>query len=609
MATDREFDSVFEDVVETRLNRRSLLRRAALLGFGTPAFVTLLAACGGDDDDDEPTTAAPTEPPAGDDEPTEPEEEETEPGEETAEDEPAEATDAPTEGTEEETEEEPAEAPAGEGVYGGRLVIANAGQPTSLDMHQTQGGRTVSLIGWHMFESLFTWDSEYALMPQLAEGYEANDDATLFTITLREGVPFHNGETMVASDVIASIERWAQLATTGQLLMSSVEELVEVDDHTIEFRMSSPIATVPHLLARAGQGCAIYPASVIEAVGTDFVEEYVGTGPYQFSEFQADRFTILTRFDGYQQPPGESSGYAGRRNAYLDELEFRPVPDEAARVAGFQAGDYHYLEEVIADQIDTMREDPNLRVALLPPRSYGYIGLNHKSPLMSNLQIRKAVQACMDVYPQGLASHGEGYFELGPGIMLPVTVWDSDAGSEFYSMNDPELGRQLLEEAGYDGTPVRWLTTQDDLGDYNSAVVCQQQLEAAGFVVELIVVDEATLATNRNSEEGWDVWNGAFILRTDPTLLQYLSSCDYSGWWCSDAKEEAFARLLTSVDFDERFAAFEDLQRLFYEEVGGIKQQDNYGVMTVRADVQNFGPETTHFELEPEFTNCWLENP
>jgi peptide/nickel transport system substrate-binding protein len=192
--------------------------------------------------------------------------------------------------------------------------------------------------------------------------------------------------------------------------------------------------------------------------------------------------------------------------------------------------------------------------------------------------------------------------------MLPTTVWDSDAGAEFYNMRNPDLARQLLEEAGYDGTPVQWITTQEDLGDYNSAVVCQQQLQDVGFTVELVVVDEPTVATMRNELTGWDAWNGAFILRTDPTLLQYLSSPDYSGFWTSPEKEEAFERLLTQTEFEDRFAAFEDLQRLFYEEVGGIKQQDNFGIMAVAAVVQNFGPGTTHFELEPEFTNCWLEN-
>ncbi len=604
MTSDHERETRHATSFDWRLlTRRTLLTRAVALGLATPVVGGLLAACGGDDDDDDDDDdtdggddAEPTEASAGgdateadggdDDEPTE---------------EPDDSDDGDSDG------DDP-NGLGGEPQRGGRLIVANAGQPTSLDIHQPAGGRTPQLIGWHMFETLFTWDAEYGLAMQLAASYEASDDAMLHTISIREGVPFHNGNELVAADVIATLDRWAQLSPLGELLYGSLDSIAEVDSHTIELTMSSPIGTVPQLLARGGQGAAIYPASVIEASGTDFVEEYIGTGPYQFTEFQADRFTLLTRFEDYVGPDGEPSGYAGARNAYVDEIEFRPVPDEAARVAGFQAGDYHYLEELIADQIEQMQADSNLRVATLPPRSYGYIGLNHAQGLMTDVTIRKAVQAAMNIEPQGLASHGEGFFQLGPGIMLPVTVWDSAAGSEFYSMNDPELAAQLLEEAGYDGTPVRWITTQDDLGDYNSAEVGRQQLEEAGFEVELVVLDEATLATTRNGQDGWDIWNGAFILRTDPTLLPYLSSCDYSGWWCSPDKEAAFERLLTEIEFDARYAAFEELQTLFYEEVGGIKQQDNYGIMAIRNEVRNFGPNTTLFELEPEFTNCWLES-
>lgn len=504
------------------------------------------------------------------------------------------------------TEPGDSDEPTGEGTVGGKLVVAIISQPPSLDIHQVTG-RGIQLSMWHVYESLFTWDAEYAVMPLLAESYEASDDALTHTITLRQGVPFHNGDEMVAADVIASLERWAQLSPTGELLMGSVAEIVEVDDYTIEFNMSSSIGTVPQLLARGGQRAAIYPKSIVDAAGTDFVEEYIGTGPYQFTEFQADRFTLLSRFEDYVGPDGPPSGYAVSKAAYLDELEYVPVSDEAARVAGFQAGEYHYLEEVVADQIQQMQDDPNLVVELLPPRSYGYIGLNHAEGIMTDLAIRQAVQAALSVEPMGQASHGDGFFQLGPGIMLPTTVWDSDAGAQLYDQGDLEKARQMAEEAGYDGTPIRWLTIQEDLGDYNSAVVCQQQLEEAGFTVELTVVDEATLETTRQTPEGWDVWNGAFILRTDPTLLPFLSSCDYSGWWCSDEKEAAFETLLTETDFDARYEAFETLQRLFYEEVGGIKQQDNLGIMTVAAIVKNFGPGTTHFELEPEFTNAWLE--
>ncbi len=97
---------------------------------------------------------------------------------------------------------------AGEPQRGGRLRVATTGQPAGLDMHLT-GQRTITLIGWNMFEALFTFDAEYATVPMLAEGFEVSPDGLTTTIKLRQGVPFHNGDEMVAADVIASFQRWA----------------------------------------------------------------------------------------------------------------------------------------------------------------------------------------------------------------------------------------------------------------------------------------------------------------------------------------------------------------------------------------------------------------
>ena len=579
------------DHVHGRLNRRELLKRGVALSLSIPVVSGLLIACGGDDDDDDTTPVANTPAASGG----------TTPAAGAGTTPAAEATMAPA-----------GETPAasggedGEPQRGGKITIATISQPPSLDIHQTTG-RGVLMSMSHVYETLFTWDAEYAISMLLAETYEASDDSLSHTIALRKGVPFHNGDDMTAADVIATLDRWKELSPLGKSLYAKVDEVVEVDSHTLEIKLTDPLGSVPQLLARGGQGAYIYPKAVVEAAGVDFVDEYIGTGPYSFVELQADRFMLLKRFEDYVGPTGTPSGYAGSKAANLDEIEFIPVPDEAARVAGFQAGDYHYLEEVIADQIETLQSDENLVVEMLPVRSYGYIGLNHKSELMGNLKIRQAMQAALNVEPMGQASHGDGFFTLGAGIMLPITVWDSEAGAELYNQNDPEKAKALLEEAGYDGTPINWLTTQEDLGDYNSAVVCQQQLEAAGFTVELTVVDEATVFSTRSEETGWDVWNGAFILRTDPSLLPFLANCDYSGWWCSDEKEAAAETMLASSDFEERYEAFETLQRLFYEEVGGLKQQDNFGIMTKSAKLKNFSSSTTLFQLEPEFNNAWLE--
>ncbi len=495
---------------------------------------------------------------------------------------------------------------AEEGIRGGRLRVATTGQPAGLD-NQMVGQRTITLITWNMFEALFTFDGDYATVPMLAEGIEVSDDGLTNRITLRQGVPFHNGDEMQAADVVASFNRWAPISSLGLAISNFLEEIVEVDPYTVEITLSSPLVALPSLLARQQQGLSIHPKSIMEAAASEPLkdDQYIGTGPYKFVERQADRFTLLDRFDDYVGVDSEPSGYAGAKPAFLDELEFIPVPEEAARVAGLQSGEYHYLEEIIPDQIAVLEGYPGVTIEILPPRSYGVIIMNTVAGLFTDQTLRQAVSACIEVESSGQATHGEGYFEPGPGIMLPQTVWASDVSAELYNQNNPEKAKQLLADAGYDGTPIRLLCTQEDLGDYNAAVVAQQQLEAGGFTVSLEVSDEATLDENLEDDERWDMTTNAIVFRPDPVLIAPFASCSWDGGWCSDGKVAAVERLQTEPEFEDRYAALEDLQRLWYEEAPLVKLVNNYGVAALSSKVHGLLGRM-HFEIEPEFTNCWL---
>lgn len=495
----------------------------------------------------------------------------------------------------------------GEPQRGGRLRIASTGQPAGLDMHLLNN-RTVTLIAWNMYEALFTFDAEYATVPMLAEGMETSQDGLTNTITLRQGVPFHNGEEMKAADVVASFERWMPVSSLGLAIQSFLESITAVDDYTVELVLTSPLVALPSMLARQSQGLSIHPRSVLEAAGSDPLphESYIGTGPYRFVEIQADRYTLMERFEDYASLESEPSGYAGAKPAYIDELEFVPVPDEAARLAGLQSGEYHYLEEIIPDQIEAIGDNPSVTIEILPPRSYGVIIMNTVGGLTSDVKIRQAAQAAISVEPLAQASHGEGYFEPGPGIMLPQTAWSSDVSSELYNQGNPEKCQQLLDEAGYDGTPIRLITTQEDLGDYNAAVVAQQQLQQGGFTVELEVFDEATLDENLEEDEGWEMTTDSYVFRSDPVLIAAFASCGADGQWCTDEKVAVVERLQTEQDEEARREAFEELQRLWYEQAPAVKITNQFGVAALASSVKGL-LDNMHFEIEPEFANAWLE--
>ncbi len=247
MDEKNEVMSLYEAAIQGNLSRRTMMKRAMALGLSASVTASLLAACGSDDD--EADTGEPTESGTGTGGTT------------------PEATEDDAEPTTAEGEDdESTEEPAGEGVRGGTLRIAMIGEPATFDIHQTTG-TIVALIGWNIYEPLVAFDSNFEVIPMLADSIETSDDGLTNTINLRQGVPFHNGEEMKAADVIASIERWGQLSGVGKGLMERTEEIVEVDDYTIEFKMSEPYSIFVTALAFNNQGCAIYPKSVIDKVG------------------------------------------------------------------------------------------------------------------------------------------------------------------------------------------------------------------------------------------------------------------------------------------------------------------------------------------------------
>ena len=463
----------------------------------------------------------------------------------------------------------------GAGTPGGTLRVATIGEPPTLDEHQTTAEIT-AVIGYCMYEGLFTYDPTYQPIPELAESHTISEDGLVHTIKLRQGVPFHNGEIMTADDVIASVNRWGQISGVGKRLFEATNELAKVDDHTVEFRLKRPYGTLAVALAHNTQACVIYPKSVIDAGTLEPLTETIGTGPYKLVEWQPDAYIRFERFDDYAALPGEPNGYGGHKYAYVDQIEFIPVPDEAARVAGLQAGDYHLLMNVGNDQYEVLKDAPGVVAEILKPTEWDVFFLNWKSPMIGNLAMRQAFQAALDSTPMLHSGRGsEEFIRLDPGLMMKDTPWYTTAGQEFYNVNDPDLAKQKLQEAGYDGTPLRFMTTQEYSYMYGEAVVAKQQLENAGFVVDLQVIDWATVVERRAKPEEWDMFSTGHGFVPDPSQVSYVGQMNiYPGWWSDEEALALAAELLAESDFETRYPIWEKMQETHYTTIPAIKIGD-----------------------------------
>lgn len=403
-----------------------------------------------------------------------------------------------------------------------------------LDIQYTTAYLT-EVIAWHVFEPLFTYDENYQIVPMLADRYEVSADGKRYTIHLRQGVSFHDGSELTADDVVASLNRWLDLSQVGGSYIKPIlESMVAADRYTVEIQLSETSGLLLSALAQPVQMAAIYPKRVVDQWPDQPVEEFVGTGPFRFVEWRPNQYVRLERFDGYAARDEDADGYGGRRVAYVDEIRFIPVPEVSTRMSGVQTGTYDIATDITTDLYDLVAAQPNLVPVVVQPYGWPVAIFNKKAGIMADVRIRRAFLAALDMDEIMAGTFGNPlFYRVDPSLMFQEQPWWSDAGSEYYNQKNPELAKQLLAEAGYNGEPVRWVTSLQYDWAFRPALIATEQLQKAGFNIELQVVDWATVFARRSNPDLYDVFSTSFIFSpgVSPPTQPVLLNANYPGWW------------------------------------------------------------------------------
>jgi peptide/nickel transport system substrate-binding protein len=581
-----EARDMLEAMQTTQISRRRLLQRAAILGVSLPALGSLIAACGDDDDDEEPAVPG-TTPEPDDDEDEDEDDEEDDDGE------------TPEPDDDDDDEEEP-DMPDDD-RYGGTLRVAIIGEPPAFDPTFTTATIAANTT-WHVFESLFYRDVEFAPQPMLLESFDVDDQGLDFTFYLRDNVTFHNGDIMDSGDVVASLERYSILSGRGRTMWERVDSLEAVDDMTVNLTFAESTGIAPVFLSMTD--AIVIPAEVAEASHDGEMTEVIGTGPYMLNERLPDRYISIVRFDDYAALGGEADGYGGNKVAYLDEIRFIPVPEIAVRSDGLITDEYDYAEQLSTDQFDALEMEPGVELQVTLPY-YFYVAHFNKSEesMMSDHALRLALMTASNAEPAAYAAFGrEDFFRLGAEMSAPETAWYTTAGEEYYSLNDPDRARELLEEAGYDGTPIRWIATREYTWNYDCALVLVEQLEAAGAVIDLQVMDWATLVATRSQRDAWDIFITGHPSYNHPILQVFLSE-SWPGFWGNERKSELVDLVIEEPDADVQMGYLEELQQIWYEDAAMIKICEGAVLRGYRDRLQGYAEPADWF-----FWNVWLED-
>lgn len=448
---------------------------------------------------------------------------------------------------------------------GGELKIAVNAQPPTLDGHVTTA--IVSMeISRNIFESLVALDENLEAKPLLAEKIDRSEDGTTYTFHLRQGVKFHNGKEMKAEDVVASMNRWLDRSPIKDILEENAFK--EEDEYTVVIEMEEPMADLLDIIAGLGRGqyTPIMPKEIIEAAPAEGVEEYVGTGPFQFDEWKQDQYIKLTKFEEYVSPEGEPSGMVGKREVLVDDLYYYFVPDDSTRLAGIQTGEYDIADNMAYDSYEQLNNNSDLTIY---PGSSGTHTLiyNKIEGFMADEKMRQAVNAALNMEEIMQASFvNEAMYSLDNGFLSADQVsWATEAGADSYNQNDPERAKELLAEAGYNGEEIVLMVTRDYDYHYNAAIVTQSQLEAAGFNVKLDVYDWATVIGNLDDTTKWNMFITGTAFVTSPSQLLVLDPNFFGGTDHPKITELKDAIRLSTTQ-EEAKAHWEELQAFLWDE-------------------------------------------
>jgi peptide/nickel transport system substrate-binding protein len=496
-------------------------------------------------------------------------------------------------------EEEGAEEPR----FGGELYVARESDVYSMDPHTTVRVETAA-ISMHFYEKLFDWDANNQPAPMLAEGYEVSDDGLAYTIKLREGVTFHNGKEMTSEDVVASLERWLVITSTGRPIAQQLDSIEATDTYEVTINLKEPVGTLIMLLTKQPEGSYVYPKELVDASknadGTyEELSEYIGTGPYKFVEWLPGQHVLVERYDDYKSRDEPPNGFVGGKTAYVDKIYFvAGVGEPAARLAGLEAGDYHHTFLAAAD-VEYAKTNPELKVFSVP-RFYGFAQMNHSQGVMADSVMRQAFAAALcgeDVMKIWMP----GMYTMDPSFLAPDHSLWTDEGDDIYNQCDPDKAKELLEQAGYQGEEVIWLAPAATLDYDKRGLSAKSQLEKAGFNVHYEVMDRGAMQERIEKKEGWHIYEMGLLFYPDPTMYPFWDP-EWPGWWENEEKDDLVAILNREHDFDIRHDAVMQLQDLLYQDLPNVKYGNVAQGFAIRKSVNGYVN-----VLTPFFWNVWLE--
>jgi peptide/nickel transport system substrate-binding protein len=370
-----------------------------------------------------------------------------------------------------------------------------------------------------VYDTLYGLNGKLQPSGQMVAGHVTEHDGTLWTLTLRDGLKWHDGTPVLARDCVASIRRWGAKDVYGQTLLAATDSLDAPDDKRIVFRLKHPFPLLPDALAKSG---VYMPAMMPERLartdpGTP-VSDITGSGPFRFlaDERVSGSRAAYAKFEGYVPVPhGTPDFTSGPKIVHLDRVVWTTVPDPATAASALQEGETDWWEYASADLLPLLRRNGKITTRVQDPIGQAaLLRMNWLQPPFDNPAIRRVVlhAVIQPDYLTAMLGDDGALWHAPMGAFTPGTPLANDAGlSAITGPRDFGALRQQMTEAGYKGERVALIVPTDFPNLKALADVGADMLRRLGMNVDYQAMDWGTLLTRRASKKpvdqgGWSLF-------------------------------------------------------------------------------------------------------
>jgi peptide/nickel transport system substrate-binding protein len=413
-----------------------------------------------------------------------------------------------------------------------------------------------------IWDTLLRFNEKAEIEPGLAASWEVKDGNTII-LHLREGVKFHDGTTLDAEDVIASMELAVDPESKSPMawMLDPIDSIEALDSMTVQIKTGAVVDILNALATPIG---AVSSKEAVEKYGIGLGENPIGAGPFKLESWERGSRVVLTKFDDYWE----------EGKPYLDKIIFKIIIEEFTRLSSLRSGDLDIVYNMSFANVEKLEGNKDFNTNVFGTYIVYYLALNMKKAPFNDVRVRQALNYAIDRSSITKAVI-RGYAEPAITDIAPVMAGSLKGVRDPYPY-DPAKAKALLKEAGYgDGFSMKLLVGANS-PDAETGVVLQEYYKAIGVKVEL-VSEEASLLWNHLQAGNYEDAAMSFWYPDFPdaagTLVPFCYStntppdgcCNFS-YYANAEVDKLLDEAAAETDISRRAQLFQEVNKIIYEE-------------------------------------------